>query len=229
MGRDPNLFDLIPVLDLLKGQVVRAVGGLRATYAPIDDPRLDPEDPEGVLQFLLEATGGRTAYVADLNAIQGGMVQEKLIQGCLQRVDSLWLDGGFTTLEDATTWATKYPKIVPVLGTESLREVQSLNTLPVVLSLDTGPEGRRGDDAWWRAPALWPDRVVVMNLNHVGRENGPDLEGLRSIRQGGFGGQIYAAGGVRGLEDIAMLRALGIHGALIASAIYHGTIKKGPA
>ena len=63
--------ELIPVLDLMKGQVVRGERGERARYKPYALP-LSPTtpEPETVLTALLKLYPFRTVYVADLDAIE---------------------------------------------------------------------------------------------------------------------------------------------------------------
>jgi len=60
---------LIPVLDVMNGQVVRAVGGRRHEYRPLTSKLVQSTDPETVAMSLLDATGARELYVADLDAL----------------------------------------------------------------------------------------------------------------------------------------------------------------
>ncbi|HEV3440051.1 MAG TPA: HisA/HisF-related TIM barrel protein [Gemmata sp.] len=60
---------LIPVLDVMNGQVVRAVGGRRHGYRPLTSKLVQSTDPETVAMSLLDATGARELYVADLDAL----------------------------------------------------------------------------------------------------------------------------------------------------------------
>ena len=63
-----------------------------------------------------------------------------------------------------------------------------------------------------------------MSLDHVGSRRGPDLEWLRVLRVQLPGKRLYAAGGVRNVEDLRQLAAHGIDGALVASAVHDGTL-----
>src|SRR5262245_35233286 len=86
---------LIPVLDVMNGVVVRAVGGQRGEYRPIVSPLTDVCDPETVLHVLRERADAFEVYIADLDAIRGsGEISpalDKLIK--LNRFFS-WIDAG---------------------------------------------------------------------------------------------------------------------------------------
>jgi phosphoribosylformimino-5-aminoimidazole carboxamide ribotide isomerase len=200
---------VIPVIDLLSGQVVHARAGQRDSYAPIQTPLVQGSDPEPVLQALLSRSKAKTAYIADLDGIMHGHMQWSLINqlaACFSDI-TLWLDAGFTSFEDAHSAiqiqnqkecmssasesdvqgsvlkkSMQFPTLLPVLGTESLLGLENLShqAQHSVLSLDFGPEGFRGDPRWLSHPEHWPDRVIVMSLAKVGVGAGPDIEHLQS-------------------------------------------------
>ena len=93
----------------------------------------------------------------------------------------------------------------------------------VVLSLDFAGERFLGPPAILAAPQLWPARAIVMTLGRVGADAGPDFERLASLRRPG-GSALYAAGGVRGPDDLAALARAGVKGALVASALHDGRL-----
>ena len=62
---------VIPVIDLMHGQVVRARMGDRASYRPLQSPLSPTSDPVDVVRGLLSVYSFATLYVADLDAIQG--------------------------------------------------------------------------------------------------------------------------------------------------------------
>ena len=61
---------VIPVIDLMGGQVVRGVGGRRDEYRPIKTILAADARP-ATIGRALAAAGFREAYVADLDAIAG--------------------------------------------------------------------------------------------------------------------------------------------------------------
>jgi phosphoribosylformimino-5-aminoimidazole carboxamide ribotide isomerase len=75
-------------------------------------------------------------------------------------------------------------------------------------------------------PASWPERLIVMNLDHVGADNGPDIDQLKTLMALRPDCDWYAAGGVRNIDDIMALENAGASGVLIASALHRGKIDK---
>ena len=63
--------EVIPVIDLKGGAVVRARHGDRASYRPIETPLSPTSDPLDVVAGLLSVHAFRTLYIADLDAIEG--------------------------------------------------------------------------------------------------------------------------------------------------------------
>jgi uncharacterized protein related to proFAR isomerase len=66
-----------------------------------------------------------------------------------------------------------------------------------------------------------------MTLARVGADEGPDLGLLKSIIARAGQRQVFAAGGVRGRDDLQVLQDAGVAGVLIASALHDGKIKTG--
>jgi phosphoribosylformimino-5-aminoimidazole carboxamide ribotide isomerase len=118
-----QVMHVIPVLDLLDGLAVRAVRGERALYRPIESSLCATSEPLAVAHALLAATGARTLYVADLDAIlrQGDHAgQLAALLDALDALDALdredpaprhasghgveiWLDAGFTDFPSMQT------------------------------------------------------------------------------------------------------------------------------
>ena len=228
---------LLPVLDLIGGQAVAARAGERGRYAPIRTPLVAGSDPGDVLAALLARSKAPLAYVADLDAIMQGRPQWTVLEQLLARFPDckLWLDGGFAGAEQGLRSAAALDpergRVLPVLGTETLRQCSDLSAAAYarhcVLSLDFGKHGLRGDPRWLEQAHCWPERVVVMTLARVGEAQGPDLDRLRQCLALAGSRQVYAAGGVRDAADLADLARLGVAGALVASALHAGSLPPG--
>src|SRR5262245_8374983 len=92
---------IIPVLDVMKGQVVRAVGGRRDEYRPIVSKLTASTEPLEVAKALLDATGANELYVADLDAIRNRKGATPEVRELLHSVSvPVWLDCGYTGLEE---------------------------------------------------------------------------------------------------------------------------------
>lgn len=226
----PAGFAVIPVLDLREGRVVRARRGERATYAPIETPLAKGSDPAAVAAGLLRAWPARLLYVADLDAIIDGTPPDLAALRAISAAcpgTGLWVDAGFA-------WADSVEAFLaeglgrPVIGTESQCDASLVTALGdrAVLSLDTRGGARLGPDSLHEDAALWPTQVIAMTLASVGTGAGPDLPALDAIRARAPGRRIYAAGGVRGPEDLRALAAAGLAGALVASALHDGTLRR---
>jgi uncharacterized protein related to proFAR isomerase len=223
-------FAIIPVLDLKRGHVVRARAGDRANYHPIVTPLASGSTPAAVLRGLLDLAPFCSVYVADLDAIAGVGGHREIIRAIGRETPELeiWLDGGFVGMADARE--ALQPGLRPVLGTESLAgpaaladAVAVLGRSRVILSLDYRGGRFLGLPEIEHNFELWPDRLILMTLDRVGMGEGPDLAALQALVRRAEGRAVFAAGGVRGEADVAALRASGVAGALVASALHDGS------
>ena len=78
---------LIPVIDLLKGQVVRGVRGDRQAYRPIESALCASSDPVTVAKILVDHCAAQQLYVADLDALMGGAPQHQVLRQLLAALD----------------------------------------------------------------------------------------------------------------------------------------------
>ena len=101
------MLQVIPVLDLLDGHVVRGIKGERSAYRPIVSQLAPGSEPRVLARALLQrcASTARPAplYVADLDAIQGRAPQSAVLAELLAELPevALWLDAGFADLQAA--------------------------------------------------------------------------------------------------------------------------------
>lgn len=222
-------FSVIPVIDLRHGQVVRARAGERHSYAPIETPLAKGSAPADIARGLLDAIPAGTLYVADLDAIVDGAPPDRRALEAIARACPgvrLWADAGFA---DAGTVAAFLATGLgrPVIGSESQADEALLVELGAraVLSLDSRGATRLGPPALHADGRLWPPEVIVMTLARIGGGSGPDLAALEAAARLAPDRRIYAAGGVRGPEDLSALRRAGVAGALVASAIHDGHLR----
>ena len=95
-----------------------------------------------------------------------------------------------------------------------------------MLSLDFRGEGFLGPPLLLDDPNLWPRTVIVMTLARVGTGAGPDFSRLAAIAARAGERRVYAAGGLRGPEDVRALAERGVAGVLVASAIHDGRLTR---
>jgi phosphoribosylformimino-5-aminoimidazole carboxamide ribotide isomerase len=232
---------LIPVIDLLRGQVVRGVRGDRQAYRPIESALCASSDPVTVAKVLVDHCAARQLYVADLDALMGGQAQHAVLRELLAALDGieLWLDAGFADADAASVLGAQLAphsqRIVPVFGSESLRSRAALEgcrsrfrAAGAVLSLDRR-DGQRLDPAGcWDAMALWPQRVIVMTLERVGSGAGPDLDTMMALHRMAPATTLIGAGGVRSTDDLARAHEAGAGAWLVASALHDLQLPRQP-
>lgn len=223
--------NIIPVIDLLEHNVVHAKRGERQHYRPIESGLCEGSEPLAITQALLELYPFDTLYIADLNAIQGkpAHVDEiAIIRHHYPRLH-IWLDAGFKSPADLLPWSGL--GVMPVIGSESLVDMPSYHALinegvAHVLSLDFRGEHYQGPATLLSAADLWPEHVIGMTLAQVGSNEGPDHARLQQLKSLTPHGNVYAAGGVRNIDDVELLQEQGIAGALVASALHSGKISR---
>ncbi len=220
--------EVIPVIDLMGGQVVRARMGRRETYRPIATPLARTSDPADVVHGLLTLYPFERLYIADLDAIE----RRGDNRAALRRLNSelaldLWVDSGVGAAGDARAWLDAGLGAL-VLGSESQTGPGLVRQLApdarVVLSLDFRGEAFCGPRALLAEPDAWPRRLIVMTLARVGSGAGPDLGRIAAIRKIAAGRAVYAAGGVRDAGDLEALAQVGAAGALVASCLHDGRL-----
>ncbi len=222
----------VPVIDLMGGRVVQARGGARERYRPVQSGLCPGSEPGDVVGGFLGLYPFSTLYVADLDAIEGhgdnGAVIGRL-RGRFPALD-LWVDSGLTGRAACLRWLARDCGTL-VLGSESQDGPKTLEGLHgsadgsrLVLSLDFRGAGFLGPAGLLERPEIWPGRVIAMTLARIGGDRGPDLDRLKRVMEVAPGKRIFAAGGVRDLDDLVDLAALGVGGVLLASALHDGRI-----
>ena len=216
--------ELIPAVDLKQGLVVHAQGGRRDRYRPVCTDHFPDASPLKLIERLVRRFDPATVYLADLDAIQRQGGNHAVIARIHRSFPALalWLDAGIGDHKKLTADRAA-SGIQPVVGTETLRDdINHFKRDEYILSLDFNGAGLIGRDILDRSDE-WPQTVIALSLDAVGSGRGPNLETLRRLRAR-HRGRLIAGGGVRNKSDLSALAAIGIDGALVATAIYHGRI-----
>jgi phosphoribosylformimino-5-aminoimidazole carboxamide ribotide isomerase len=241
---------IIPVVDLMAGQVVRGIAGRREEYRPLESPLCGSSQPGEVARALVERFGFREMYVADLDAIAGHEPAWRIYDELAAHVPRLTIDAGVRDAKQAARLAdfaastAQGPRELAaiVAGLESVPSPATLAEMlavvgheRLVFSLDlklgqplSDSAGWHGLDAWGiarTALAIGVRRAIVLDLARVGMHGGVGTEGLcRQLRDVDPGIEIIGGGGVRGAADLRSLAAAGCNGALVASALHDGRL-----
>ena len=224
---------LIPVVDLMGGMVVHAREGRRAEYRPVQSRLCKGADAETVVDALLRLHPFGSLYVADLDAIQRVGTNLDTLQKIRRRFPNLdlWVDSGIADEPGLDAWLGENIGR-PVIGSETLLDAEFMlfarnhcADLSPVLSLDFFGEEFKGPQALLAATGLyWPKRVLAMNLRRVGSDAGPDVVLIESLAAKAPDCAVYAAGGIRSIEDLERVAAGCAAGALIATALHDGRL-----
>jgi phosphoribosylformimino-5-aminoimidazole carboxamide ribotide isomerase len=235
--------EIIPVLDLMQGLVVRGVKGERDRYRPVKSILSATADPLEVARALQQETACRTLYIADLDAIQGTGNNISAIKEIASQLDvDLWVDAGTATVAPIEQLLGAGAATV-IIGSETLETLQQLRIIfdsvageKILFSLDI-TKGL----VWSRTKELTGmqplealsilteegiDRFILLTLDVVGTAAGPDLPLLQKTRHHFPSATIIAGGGVKAPSHLNALASLGVDGVLVATSLHKGWISK---
>lgn len=237
---------IVPVLDLLQGNVVRGVAGRRAEYRPLVSQLCGDARPATVARGLRETFGFTELYVADLDAIGGGTPHEDVYSALLAEGWRLWIDAGLKSVAQASRLAElrvgEQALTGVIVGLESLPHWGLLDELlanvgpeRLVFSLDLQQGQPLTSLAALQQLApleiarqvveLGVRRLIVLDLAGVGVSGGiSTLAMCRELRALAPTLELITGGGVRGIDDLAAARTAGCDAVLVASALHDGRL-----
>jgi phosphoribosylformimino-5-aminoimidazole carboxamide ribotide isomerase len=230
---------VVPVLDLLQGQVVHGVAGQRANYRSITSRLTPSAEPLDVATALHRHFGFTTFYIADLDAIAGAEPAFSTFEALQLSGFRVWVDAGVTEVEEARALADYgVARIIAALETlpaadvlgEICREIHP----PTIFSLDlhSGQPVRASDswknDAWSileQAIDAGVRAVLLLDLARVGMRSGTGTEELsKRLAETYPQVETIAGGGIRNAHDLRHLERLGVSTALMATALHDGSV-----
>ena len=145
---------VIPVIDLLGGQVVRGIGGRRDEYRPIVSRIAADARPATVARALVEQFGFDTVYVADLDAIMHQQPDRAAWREIAGQGLRLWLDAGVGDRMSARrvieSLRSDVNDFVLIVGLESLLSLEELLAITKRMGLSRGEPRPAG----WRTARL---------------------------------------------------------------------------
>ena len=233
---------VVGVIDLKGGRAVHASGGRRESYVPVATAAgwtIDG-DPVKLARLYLDAFGLKEIYVADLDAI-GAAAPPGDVTGQLSPLGlHVFLDAGVKTSADAARAGAAGAQTI-VVGLETLESFDVLGAIcrdqarrPIAFSLDLRDgvpmtpmktiASESPEEISRRAVAAGVRTIIVLDVARVGRQTGPDFAMLRRIRTAVPAASVLAGGGIRNVNDLRQLAALGCDGALVATALHTGDL-----
>lgn len=238
---------ILPVLDLMKGQIVRGVAGRREQYRPIVSQLTTSTQPVAVAIALQKHFGFNEFYLADLDAIRDGEPNLGVYRELQMEGFRLWIDAGVRTRHSLILKLLIVAKVANIIiALESIEHPDDVRSIVgrigaerAVFSLDLKNGKSLGRGAWEADDPLaiarraidgaGIRRLIVLDLARVGVGEGVGTEELCArIKKEHPTVELIAGGGVRGFDDLNRLEANGVDWALVASALHDGRLKKEP-
>lgn len=215
--------------------MVHAKHGNRHAYQPIKSILSASSDIFSIVEGLLKLYPFRTIYMADIDAISNSghhFEQIELLSSTYPHI-TWWVDNGVRNVDARLLYAPQ-ANIRAVFGSEHIHTLQDYRAMSYayesrhVISLDMLDSAELGAAELHQTGLYWPDDAICMTLNNVGSNAGADLARLQALIQLNNSrkkpAHLYAAGGVRNMDDLLALKQLGVAGALVASALHNGQI-----
>lgn len=239
-------FTILPVIDLLAGQVVHGDGGDRAQYQPIRS-RIAADSTPAAVAHAFRQLGCRQVYIADLDALAGATPQWSAYQHILRQGLSLWIDAGLSSPDhiDEFWHSCQARELCPnmILALESWYELSQLpdaisragaSRLIMSIDLRDGTPLTRDPSSASRTPSQIFDivvragfeQVIVLDLASVGRGTGCRTLSLCAEWHKRYPQvRLVTGGGVRTLDDLMEIKRAGCTAALVASALHQGVLR----
>lgn len=232
---------LLPVLDLLNGDVVWGVAGQRESYRSIQSALCGDSKPTSISQALRAVVDHDWLYVADLDAIQHDEPQWDCLHQLVDEGLRLIVDAGVSEPQRATRLLALGATCV-VVALETLADrtgladiVSAVGGEQTWFSLDLlrgqlqgRPEVILGDDpisigSW--AIERGVTGLILLDLAGVGTGQGVSTTGLcQQLRSANPQATLVTGGGVRHLADVHNLLENGANSILVASALHQQSI-----
>jgi len=236
-----KILQILPVLDVMDGRVVRGVAGRREEYRPVKSVLTESCDALQVAEAIRSRFGLSAIYLADLDAILHGTPNLDILRSLTEAGFMLTVDAGLKRSADASAVAAAGARQL-VAGLETLagprelsRLVEQFGSSRVVFSLDLRDGEPMGDRSLWKeadpigivcqAIEAGCSRFIVLDIAHVGTEAGlRALPLCTEVRRKWPSATIMTGGGIRGIDDLRRLDPATVDGVLIASALHNGSI-----
>jgi phosphoribosylformimino-5-aminoimidazole carboxamide ribotide isomerase len=228
-------FEVIPSVDILRGEVVRLRRGepeAKTVYS--DDPVAVAKD--------WEAQGAPRLHVVDLDAALGGEPQSNVVEQIVRNAGiPIQVAGGIRSAEAGRRWAEVGADRV-IFGTAALTDLGVLHEAIEALGprLVVAPDalGREVRIAGWtkgtgedvvdaarRLAAAGVGRLLVTDIAQDGMLSGPNVDLLREVVDAARI-PVIASGGVATVDDVRALASVdGIEGVIVGQALYSGAIE----
>lgn len=223
----------IPAIDLLDGQAVRLFQG-----------NYNQGEQVGEINAIIDRFNQANAqylHIVDLNGAKSGCrMNDKLIQMIAEKAEMPFEVGGGIRDMDTIEAYLSYGADRVILGTAALENEEFLitalkkygNQIAVGIDCKDGFVCVSGwlsqSDVYYldfakQLEALGVKTVIVTDIKTDGTLSGPNLDMLKALREQ-TSMQIIASGGIRDIQNLIDLKAIGMDGAITGKAVYANTL-----
>ena len=225
------MFRIVFVTDLLGGRVVHAIKGEREKYQPVEKSKVsNSAEPIEMISEIkpkevyiadldrLQHTGNNFEVIKKISALTKTMVNigvEKNddIEKCLSIADTVILSSEASSFKIMRYASGNYP------GKTSITiDIKNGSILTKDEDLKKEPK-----ELVKLLNELNIKDIVIIDLSKVGTGAGFDEDFLHEIKDLSKHNILFG-GGIRDMNDIDMLKEIGISGALVATAVHNGKI-----
>ena len=237
---------VVPVLDLMIGQIVLAKAGNRDEYRPVETPLTFSSQPLDVAKAIFSQTSCDWLYLADIDSFAGANLNWRVYNQLLNHGFGLWIDAQWLKGDRLSQIAEKIEKrerLKIILSSEALSSVDQFSKfeelkaigIDPIFSLDqkggsTITQGEMTElsslEMVQKAYEHGVRNLIVLDLDSVGTMNGVGSidEGvvplIREIKSQLGDIHVISGGGIKGVEDVQALLEIGCQHVLVASAIH---------
>jgi phosphoribosylformimino-5-aminoimidazole carboxamide ribotide isomerase len=236
--------EVIPVLDVWQGKAVKAEGGDRTRYAPVQSVLAGGSEPLVLARAFRARLGLERLYLAELDAIAstgehlGGAVA--LVGELAREGLRVWVDAGVSAPSGIQALLACGARRI-VVGLETLADLESLPDLVkefgaerLAFSLDLFGErpittlsslaGTPATEIARVARQAGFSTLIVLDLARVGKRTGFAVRELAHVRSEIADATWVAGGGARHAADLEAVARVGFQACLVGTALYDGAI-----
>ncbi|QEG25110.1 HisA/HisF-related TIM barrel protein [Mariniblastus fucicola] len=236
---------VIPVLDLMIGQVVWAKGGHRGCYAPVHSPLTHSARPVDVAKAIFNQTGCDCLYLANIDSFAGATPISSVYQELVEAGFSLWIDADWMgslhcdKRTDQILTLAQQPNVRLIFSSETMSSLDEFSIISGLAQSGVEPifslDMRKGKvisksdqlssvqplDLVAKAWQAGVRDIILLDLESVGTFDGVSTESvIREVHERFPEAKLISGGGVREQADAQQLLTAGCQHVLVASAIF---------
>lgn len=236
---------VIPVLDLMIGQVVWAQGGNRGAYAPVHSQLTNSSQPVDVARSVFNQTGCDCLYLANIDSFAGATPISDVYNELAEAGFSLWIDADWMgslhcdERTDQILALSQDPNIRLIFSSETMSSKDEFSIISGLIQSGTQPifslDMRNGKvisksdslsavsplEMISMARQAGVKDMILLDLESVGTYGGVSTESIiREANETHPDVCLISGGGVRDQTDAQRLLTAGCQHVLVASAIF---------